>query len=265
MTTMAVNLTDDQADLLKVFADAYEKPAANGQKEDLFFYTAAVVGTEVQHPHLPDGEMGVAIGDLEELVTSGLIRIRYGKTTKQGSFNVTALGFQAVSQLEERELALAEASVVPPEGRRMGLDWQTEVFPVLKAVHDLYPTSPSHKGVSQSAINAALGREPTDEHTSLVLRKLEEAEYILGKVKAMQSQGPIFCEPTSKALELLAGWPTERGDAALSQFMAALESKIEETDDEEEKGKLRTALKSLREVSQGVMVAVISDVLTKGG
>jgi hypothetical protein len=54
-----------------------------------------------------------------------------------------------------------------------------------------------------------------------VLRKLEEAGFVRRTMNFEQIEGPGFCEPTTKTFELLAGWPTNRGDAALAQLVAA--------------------------------------------
>jgi hypothetical protein len=133
-----------------------------------------------------------------------------------------------------------------------------------EAVHELFPTVPSHRGVSQQAINAKLGRDEDSPHTGLALRKLEEAGYVIKKFGSAGVEGPLFCEPAPKALELLAGWPTERADALFARLIERLEARIEATPDEEEKGKLRQVLESVRAVGQGVMAAVIADTITAG-
>jgi hypothetical protein len=261
-----IRLTEVVADLLRMFADAYEQPDASGQKDTLMFSTSmGGEGTRVQHHALPEGSMRVSLGDLHELDDLGLIDIRYGRGDHDGSFRVTGDGYDAVEQIERRNTALAESSVVPPEGARMGLDWETEVFPVLQAAYQAYSRAPSSDGVSQAAINSELGRPQNDPHTSLALRKLQEADYVRATMSGLQQvDGPLFCEPGPKALELLAGWPTERGDTALARLIAALETRIEETTDPEEKGKLQRVLDGVQDVTQGVMVGVLTKVITGG-
>lgn len=256
----SVRLAKDQAELLLACAEAYASPhERTGQKESIIFFTTNA-GTLIQHHGLDDRTRRVSMGDLEELSGHGLIDINYRSQT-QGNFRVTGAGFEAVEQIKRQEDALAEPAVVPDEGKRMGLQWQSEVLPVLRTVNELYPSVPSDRGVTQEQINEKLGRDKRDPHTGLVLRKLEEAGYVEGKMRVDEVEGPWSCGPAAKALELLAGWPTERGDAALAQLIAALERKIEETPDEVEKGKLRQVLTSVREVGQGVMVGVLSEVI----
>lgn len=258
-----VHLTKELADLLITFANAYEQTDEREQKEPIYFTTASVVGTEVQHFAFEPEEFGVSLGDLHELNDLGLIDITFQDGTSAGRFRVTGEGYHAVNQIHEQNEAMASAGVVvPQEGPAMGMDWETQTFPVLKAVYDVWRQNPSTKGVSQAQINDELARSENDPMTSVVLRKLEEADFVTGKFKAQQVEGPLFCEPTTKALEFLAGWPSERTDAALARLVATLEATIEATDDPEEKGKLKRLLSGVQDVGQGVMVKVLTNVIT---
>jgi hypothetical protein len=260
---MGVRLSGDQVELLTRFAEAYEKKGGmHDQKEPIYFYTSQG-GTELQHFSWPD-EIRVALGDLQELDSYGLIYIRYGRSDMDGSFRVTGQGYDAVEQIKRQQQALAGATVVPEEGARMGLDWETEVFPVLRAVYDLYSPTTSSKGVMQMSINERLGREKDDPHTDIALKKLEEAHYVGRVFGSSATGGPMSCEPAPKALELLAGWPTDRGDAALTRLVEALEAQIQQTSNEEEKGRLKAVLAAVQQVAQEVMVGVMTKVITGG-
>jgi hypothetical protein len=60
-----------------------------------------------------------------------------------------------------------------------------------------------------------LGREPNARTTSVVLRKLEEAEFVRGTMDVEQLEGPAFWEPTTKALDPLPGQPAHETAQAL--------------------------------------------------
>lgn len=256
-----MGFSGEQAELIVTFADAYERPTERThQKETIMFYTDSG-GTQVQHPHLPGGGMDVSVGDIHEFDSLGIIDIRYGRSDLDGSFRVTNDGFDVARQIKDHKQALASPDVVPEEGKGMGFDWATDALPVLQTVDRLWRADPTIRGVNQEAIKKALGRSSDDMHTSVILRKLQEADFVIGK-GAWQGEGPVLCEPTTKAFELLAGWPTERGDMALARFVEALETRIEATDDPVEKGRLRKLLDSVNEVGQGVMAGVLTNLIT---
>jgi hypothetical protein len=257
-----VHLSEDLVDLLVTFANAYEQKNDQGQKETIMF-SSTMGGTRVQHFGFePNASFRVNIGDLQELDQLGLIDMSYGGTAHAGNFRVTSAGYHAVEQIKEQNEAIASAAVVPTEGPGMGMDWETQTFPILKAVYDLWSKNPTGKGVSQQQINAELRRAGDDALTSVVLRKLEEADFVTGKIHTDQIEGPLLCEPTTKAFEFLAGWPSARADAALARLVASLEAKIEATEDPEEKGKLKRLLAGVQEVGQSVMVNVFTNVIT---
>jgi hypothetical protein len=260
----SVRLSADQAELLNLSAAAYEQRVADGQKETIGFYSALGVPTSAEHPGLPGGAIPIDLGDLEELFGYGLIDVSYSSHgDHSGTYRVTNDGYSAVEQIEEHERALASPTVVPEEGKGMGFDWVTDALPVLQAVDRLWRADPTVKGVNQAAIKQALGRDPEDMHTSVILRKLKEHGFIQG-MGAWQGEGPVLCEPTTKAFEYLAGWPSERGDMALARFVEALEARIEATEDPVEKGRLGKVLDSVNEVGQGVMAGVLTNLITGG-
>src|SRR4051794_10926440 len=98
----------------------------------------------------------------------------------------------------------------------VGIGWEGEAWPVLQAVYVIYARSLGTR-VTQSAVNAELRREPEDPATDWAFYHLAEAGYVRSIGKAWQAQGPISCEPTEKALQLLAGWPATSAELALAQ------------------------------------------------
>ena len=250
-----MELPERQANLLAELDQIYDG-------EELL-YSRSMRGATVQHPSR-GGRLSAQQGDLLELRDLQLIAWRDGSDPSHAFIRVTAQGRAAIAELRERDDAMSSPIEPPPEARTMPFDWESEALPVLTAVMSAYSSVQPHRGVMQAAINAELGREQHDERTGLVLAKLEEAKFITGKLGADQVVGPLSCEPAPRALELLAGWPTSRADHALTLLVSRLEKRLEETTDEEEKGRIRRLLSSLREVGEGVMVSVLTDVITGG-
>jgi hypothetical protein len=233
-----VRLSSELQALIKAFAAAYVQPLpSNGLKDSITFYTSSD-GTAAQHHGLPDGGLPVSMGDLEELAAFGLIDIRYGSSEMQGTFRVTSDGNYAVEQIEDHEHAIAVATVVPGDGEAIGLDWATEVLPVLQAVHASWSKSPSADGISQHAVNAELDRAPDNAATSVVLRKLEEAGYVRG----------------TRSIE----------DTALARLIMVLQAQIDVEPDPIQKGKLRKVLEGIQDVGEGVMAGVLTNMIAGG-
>lgn len=251
-------LTKDQAQLLRAMADAYAQPdSSTGEKEHIIWHESSG-GTGLIHDALSIDK--VSKGDLEELDAQGLISLSYGSKGHSGPIRVTGEGYAAIAELDRQARAESGVAVVPAG---MPMDWKTEMWPVLEAVYRAYSNRPSDTGISQAAINQELGRGEKDEKTGLALHALERADYVRKTLDYEQATGPAFCEPTEKALQLLAGWPATSGEAAFAQLLQALDAQIESTSGEE-----RTRLERLREgvteVGQGVMTGLLTRIIAGG-
>jgi hypothetical protein len=69
--------------------------------------------------------------------------------------------------------------------------------------------------------------------------------------------GPTYA-PTSRALQRFAGWPT-LDETVRTRFLEAIDAEIENTTDEEKRGRLRR----LREVAINVGEATVTQLLTR--
>ena len=211
------------------------------------------------HRGLPNGEVGLDLETLKELDDLGLVDAEFKKAKAATSVSLPQGPVRRSHSANTNGRGRGSAT----GGNRDGARLANRDLSGRQAVHELFPTVPSHRGVSQQVINVKLGRDEDSPHTGLALRKLEEAGYVVKKFGSAGVEGPLLCEPAPKALELLAGWPTERADALLARLIERLEARIAATPDEEEKGKLRQVLESVRTVGQG-MAAVIADTITGG-
>jgi hypothetical protein len=115
------------------------------------------------------------------------------------------------------------------------LAWEESARPVLDAVYRAVTDAGDPMGVDQAAINAQLGRAPSDETTDRVLYELEETGWIVRTVGTDASWGPLQCKLSEKGLQLVAGWPSTTADAAVSKLLTLVELRIAEAQTPEER------------------------------
>jgi len=136
-------------------------------------------------------------------------------------------------------------------------------LPVLETVVALYDQADAGDDVSQMQVNQRLGREDGDSNTSRAFEVLERGGYVQGTASIDPLPGALTVVPTEKALKLLAGWPAD-GEVALERLIAALQTQIDSTTDEEEKGKLRRVLDAVQGVGENVAAEVLTKVMMGG-
>jgi len=249
-----MTLSPDQAELLKAIANLYDG-------DELFYSQAMGAGETIEHPE-KEGRIPVKLGALLELKDLGLIGFR--EIQHGGMIRLTGPGRAKVAELAEVEAARRGATFIPAEAKGMAFDWQGEVLPVLKAAVAANEHAQAHRGIMAAAINAQLGRDQNDPRTGRILEKLVEAKYLIPKLTADQAVGPLSVDLAPKALELLAGWPTDRGDIALGRLLQLLEERIEATEDPLDKTRLRGVVESVKNVGESVMARLLTEAVLGG-
>ena len=110
---------------------------------------------------------------------------------------------------------------------------------------------------------AAHGRERHDPRTVAALQSLARGDYVdVTDDGPDQADGPRLFALTDKALQLVAGWPSTTGEAALQKLLAELDERIEAEPDEEKRGKLVSLRDGLLDVGNDVAAGVLTKVLT---
>ena len=109
----------------------------------------------------------------------------------------------------------------------MSLQWDTEVVPVLHAVHRAtakheYPVY----GIDSELVAEELGRSNDDRDMAFALRRLVNAGYLNETLTSDIQYAPKAVELTEKGLRVTAGWPAGAGDALLSGLLAEVERRI---------------------------------------
>ena len=141
-------------------------------------------------------------------------------------------------------------------------DWNTEVLPVLEAVHVAIQRD-SAGGTAMvfasdgDTINDVLGREANDKRTAAVLLELRSAGFIT--CEATMGGGVHLSQLTEKGSQYVAGWPTAPGADVQDRLIAALDRYIPDASSAAE----RSRLEKLRDGVAGVGRDVLTDVLAK--
>jgi hypothetical protein len=150
------------------------------------------------------------------------------------------------------------------------LDWGEDVRPVLEAAYEAWCVEAretaamgrSEPWVTTENVNTKLGRQPDDSHTEMVLKHLERGGYLTADRDIRDVSLEITF--TEKGLQYVAGWPGTPEDAMLSRFVAAVREQIETATTPEERSAWQKLLSGLTEVPRGVMVGVLTKLITGG-
>ncbi|HEX8688724.1 MAG TPA: hypothetical protein VF729_00610 [Solirubrobacterales bacterium] len=253
-------ITDEQFELLARIVDAYWTLNALGQKLDLVYISASGGLTFLDH-HAMEGRPQIDYPDLEELESHGLVVLKPSRE-RSGSLYPTAQGKHVVEEQRRIEqIARADNAIGDGSGGSK-IAWDA-TLPVLQAVVELYAQAAAGEHISQMQVNQRLGREDGDSDTSRAFEVLEQGGYVQETASIDGLPGALTVVPTEKALQLLAGWPAD-GEVALARLVAALQTQIDATSDEEEKGKLKRALDAVQGIGENVAAEVLTKVMMGG-
>lgn len=214
---------------------------------------AMVEGPSLQHYGLPDGSIGVDIGDLEELAAKGLVAFLERRNMYDGQLRVTAEGERHAQVLEQLRRGL------PRNTPRISLAWE-DTLPVLQAALDTWEKAGAPElGVSKRDVAVELGRGPDDEHLDASLRQLQKADYLDSGLYEMTS-----VVPTARTHQLLSDWPREGSDVLYQRLLEVLDSRIEDAGTTEERTKLQAARDRFIDLGQVVVGEILASLATGG-
>jgi hypothetical protein len=219
----------------------------------------------------PNDWIECARQDIEELNDLGLIRLKKKTVRVSGRrgapapvfeewrFDVTDQGFQHV----DRTQRLADHGRPTTGG---GLDWKTDVLPVLVAAYSTSAGSDPALGVLADAVNERMGRERNDPDTGRVLVSLVDVGWIIPVIDGVnQVPGPYSFRLSERALQEVAGWPTAgSGDRFVEQLLAVLDEEIAGAQGERKSGLVRLR-ETIVGVGHDVLVGVLVDAARRYG
>jgi hypothetical protein len=174
----------------------------------------------------PDDVPVPSANEIDDLADRGWVRVN-SQSGHQRVFAVTSEG-RRVTRLREQDRG--RSTNVPVD-----LTWPM-ARPVLRLVYDAYVRA----GAPERGVAAAELVERLDDRASAAaaLRELVRAGY-LEPVHAGQGDVPVLVRPTTKALQLEAGWPSTAAEDVVAEIVEMLDDEIDRTDDSEERSKLR--------------------------
>jgi hypothetical protein len=239
-------------ELLLRLVEADESARPDRQRFMVFFVMSSEPGLPVQHPGLEE-EFRAYEQDIEDLAERDYLRLVIGDKTWQ--FDVTPEGFERAKKLR------AAAETPQPRGGAGGLEWSTDVLPVLLAVGQAFSASGRPElGVTPEQVAEALGR-PRDEDLDRVLYELTRSNYLESTIGADQSLAPLYMRPTEKGLQITSGWPGGEGQAAAA-LLAVIAARRDAATSEEERNRLQRAYDGLKGLGREVLSEVLAKVLT---
>lgn len=197
----------------------------------------------VGHPGWPEEERPPSSVEVDELEERGWVRISQAKG-KGRQFAVTLAGRDAARRQAAQRFSGAARSVT--------LDWST-VNQVLEHFFRAYVDAgaPEH-GIESEAV---LSLECDPESARAALRELVRGNYLEELAEIEQMDIPLAVRPTTLTLQLFAGWPGSSSEAALDEFVVALDQAIASTSDEDKQSKLLRVRDGLLGAARDVALA----------
>jgi len=194
---------------------------------------------------------GITIADIEDLEAAAVVEVDWGLSAsgRRGELRLTRAGEAHVDRL---------ASPPLPPVRPVGSDWQQDVIPTLVAAAEIERELPPGGGITQDALNQALGRPPGDPQTATTLEQLSAAGYLRDELSVEEVPGPISFRLGEKALQRVMGWPAAGADLA-SQLLGLIQQRL---DDPSVPADERTRLEALRDTVGDVGKGVVTGLLT---
>lgn len=93
--------------------------------------------------------------------------------------------------------------------------------------------------------------------TDRVLYELEKAGYVEATVANDSSWGGVICKLTPLGLQLVAGWPSTTGDAAVAKLFALVDRRIVEAETAEERSRWQRVRDGLLSFGRDALVEVL--------
>jgi hypothetical protein len=218
---------------------------ARGEVQDWGLYYTAGGPIWVGGSGWPDDVAVASTAEIDEMAERGWLRITGYPSDKGRQFAVTGDGRQA--WLDHVHANAPEA----PGGGPATLDWESSRT-LLRALYDAYAERGApRRGVDSLALIAGLG-DPQSARAQL--EELVRAGYL---EPATPQQRVRLVRPTTKTLQMFAGWPSTNAEDTLSTLIAALNAEITETTDPETRTTLQRVRDGLLGAAQNIALKVI--------
>ena len=240
------SLTSELADVLRRIAEADR--AGGGDVRFTPMFVEGAWGPVMVQPDI-DGPQALQAGRMSALRELAYLEVEpaTGGSSEFGAFRITAAGRDAIARYREP----AARPVVA-----MDTSWE-RLRPILGVVLQQWEQQGARDAVDVDMIVAALADDMEGADVRRALELLEGDGCLVAEFE-MGTDGPIAVTPNTKALQLLRGWPTEAGDAAIVQgLLDALDAAIQNTPDPDEKTRLQKLRAAAGDVAKGALAGAI--------
>jgi hypothetical protein len=180
------------------------------------------------------------------MASQGWVRITAWPSDKGRSFSVTGYGRRAWQE-HEQETAFAPAVHGPAV-----LEWGSS-RELLRTIYDVY----LERGAPRRGIDALtlISQQPDPNSARAQLDELMRGGYI---DRATDRPGRVrLVRPSTRTLEMFAGWPSTTAEDTLARLVEALTAEIDGTPDEEERTKLVRVRDGLLGAAQDIALKVL--------
>lgn len=133
--------------------------------------------------------------------------------------------------------------------------WHQRDLPVLRAVVRRYDEDGDHIGIKAVVDDTGLSFEDVQR----AARALADA-YLVETWKVADGSAAFFQKVSAEARQLAGSWPTAENVA--DRLIASLEQQISDAPNDEQRGKLRTAVNAIKDLSRQVIVRVGTDIVS---
>ncbi len=241
---MDVPLTPSQTDQLVALLEVHERAVASDAGQDTFvWHTTGGMGPTMLLTRGAHDDQTVDPIDMQGLIAAGMLQ-----QTGQRAAIFTAEGLMMAQTLRRERRA----------GEALDVSW-ANTQPVVEALLGVW--------TSEGAPGFGISVEAVAQRVDLGAGQVEQLLDLLANDGWVEKRSPGFISPggggptyapTSRALQRFAGWPTLE-ETVGTRFLEAIDAEIENTTDEEKRGRLRR----LREVAVNVGEATVTQILTR--
>jgi len=192
------------------------------------------------------------LADIEDLEAAGVVAVDWGSSAngRRGDLRLTAAG-------EAHSQRVRTPPPAPPGP--LGSGWHADVLPLLRASYELERDLATGAGLTQDALNAALGRPAGDQQTSTTLVQLSAGGYLRDEQSVDQIEGPISFRLGEKALQQIAGWPGAPAGDLAAQLLSLLDERIADPSlSDAERSRLERLRDTAGDVGKGVLSGLLA-------
>lgn len=202
-----------------------------------------------------EGEPKIEPGLVRGLADHELVEIDDTPGKILGPFRITPLGRRTAQAAATSATARVHQRERRGEGKAVDTTWGA-LEPILRAVHDAWVAAGADRPLSGRAVHQTAAPELTEAQLATSLRLLRDG----GQLDYFAEVGPTIpngIKPTQRTIERYGGWPGNTDDQIVQRLLDALDKAIDDTDDPDQKSKIRKAKEAVGDISKSVAAAAI--------